>query len=208
MINIPPGLAKQCAEALCGLSLASNHGDTLSVKIIAFRVASQPKSIHTQLVRLVKAKIELPDIIGLDRGEAEQIELLPRQVKAKTEVSDADWLKGLPAKFLCTPSIIDSELRKAGDWIKRNPSRKLSRPFFENWMKRWMENNKAVQVNRPPVVAVAPKEIITRLSVPMPATHILKAYDKGCIIPRRFWPRHLEVLTMEELRAESEREQR
>jgi uncharacterized protein YdaU (DUF1376 family) len=51
-------------------------------------------------------------------------------------MTDEEWIASLKSSPEYSGINIDSEFRRASDWISKNPDRKMSRSFFTNWLDR------------------------------------------------------------------------
>jgi hypothetical protein len=51
-------------------------------------------------------------------------------------MTDEEWMASLKANPQYSGISIDSEFRRAAEWIAKNPDRKMSRPFFTNWLSK------------------------------------------------------------------------
>ena len=57
--------------------------------------------------------------------------------KAKEpKITDEEWMASLKANSDYHGINIDTEYRRAAEWIAKNPGRQLSRPFFINWLSK------------------------------------------------------------------------
>ena len=61
----------------------------------------------------------------------------PAKKKPKVpKIPDDEWMASLKANPEYSGINIDSEFRRASEWIAKNPGRQLSRPFFTNWLSK------------------------------------------------------------------------
>jgi hypothetical protein len=60
-----------------------------------------------------------------------------REKKPKAQkLSDDEWMASLKTNPEYSGINIDSEFRRAHEWIAKQPDRKMSRPFFTKWLER------------------------------------------------------------------------
>jgi uncharacterized protein YdaU (DUF1376 family) len=52
------------------------------------------------------------------------------------KLSDDEWMASLKTNPDHEGKSIESEFRRASEWVSKNPDRKMSRRFFENWLDR------------------------------------------------------------------------
>jgi hypothetical protein len=52
------------------------------------------------------------------------------------KMTDEEWMSSLKSSPEYSGINIDSEFRRASEWVSKKPDRKMSRRFFENWLDR------------------------------------------------------------------------
>jgi uncharacterized protein YdaU (DUF1376 family) len=63
--------------------------------------------------------------------------LTKKEKKPKApKLSDDEWMASLKSNPEHEGKNIDAEFRRASEWVSKQPDRKMSRRFFENWLER------------------------------------------------------------------------